>query len=325
MNRRGILAAAMAVGLCRALSAEAQPIPARPRIGFIGNADPATLSAVVTAFREALAERGWVEGKNLTIEYRWAEGKADRYPAIAKEFIDLKVDVVVASGSLALSAAQQATRTIPIVIGTLLIDPVAAGFVASLARPGGNITGVASEYDQLITKQVQLLAETVPGLARLAILRHITTRAVTEEAAVAAAQRLRIQTQVITVADVADFENAFRMARETAHAILVLPSPIFPAHRRALTEVAAKYRLPACYEFREYVIDGGLMSYGPSIPDMYRRAAAYVDRILKGAKPGDLPIERPEKFEFIINMRVAKALGLAIAPSLLVRADEVVQ
>jgi putative ABC transport system substrate-binding protein len=261
----------------------------------------------------------------VAIEPRWAEGSADRYPALAAELVRLKVDVIVLSGSLALRAARQATDTIPIVLGALLIDPVSAGFVASLARPGGTVTGLASQYEEIVTKQVQLLAEAVPGLSRIALIRLAGPGSVVQDAALAAAGKLGLHARVLEVSDVMRFEEAFRTAsRERAQAVLVLPSPIFNVHRRVLIAAAASHRLPAFYELREYVLDGGLMSYGPSVPDMFRRAASYVDRILKGAKPGDLPIEHPNKFDLAINLRTARALGLTLPQTLLQQADEVI-
>jgi putative ABC transport system substrate-binding protein len=207
-----------------------------------------------------------------------------------------------------------------------LIDPVDAGFVASLSRPGGNITGLASQYEELVAKQVQLLAEAVPKLSRIVLLRHASTSPATEKAAAATADTLGLKARVVEVGKVSEFEGAFRTAREDrAQAVLVLPSPVFNAHRRVVITLAARYRVPTFYEFREYVQDGGLISYGPSITDMNRRAASYVDRILKGAKPGDLPIERPTRFELVINLKTAKALGLTFPQPLLLRADQVIE
>ena len=278
------------------------------------------------AFRQGLRELGWIEGDNINIEYRWAEGKVARFPVLAAELVRLKVDVIIASGTPSLRALQHATTSIPIV-GVLLIDPVDAGFVASLARPSGNITGVASQYEEIVTKQVELLAEAIPQLSRVVLLRNASSSAATDRAAMAAAGKLKLKSEVVEVGDdVAEFERVFRTARgEGAQAILVLPSPIFNANRRVLINAAARYRLPAFYEFKDYVRDGGLISYGPNIVDMFRRSASYVDRILNGAKAGDLPIERPTTFELAINLKTAKALGLTIPQSLLARADQVIQ
>jgi ABC-type uncharacterized transport system substrate-binding protein len=230
------------------------------------------------------------------------------------------------AGVPALRAAREATTTTPIVMGAFLIDPVSAGFVKSLARPGGNITGVASQYEDIVTKQVQLLSEMLPKLSRLFVLRHTSSPAVTANAAAVAAEKLGLKVRVLTVNDVAEYEGAFRTARNAGgQAVHVLPSPVFNAHRQQLIDLAARYRLPAAYEFREYVQDGGLVSYGLSAPEMFRRAASYVDRILKGAKPADLPVERPTKFELVINLKTAKALGLTIPQSLLIRADQLIE
>ena len=198
--------------------------------------------------------------------------------------------------------------------------------MASLAHPGGNITGLASQYEEIVTEHVEFLADAVPTLSRIVLLRHAGTDTTVTRAAATAVDKLGLKAQILEVSEVGEVEGLFRAAREDgAQALLVLPSPIFNAHRRVLIELAARYRLPAVYEFKEYVRDGGLISYGPSIPDMYRRAASYVDRILKGAKPGDLPIERPAKFELAINLKTAAALGLTIPPSLLFQADEVIR
>jgi putative ABC transport system substrate-binding protein len=327
IERRAFIAGAASV-LAAPLAAGAQQATKVPRIGYLGNGNPTTpASPQLEAFRQGLRELGYIEGQTVTIEYRWAEGNVDRLPALAAELVRLKVDVIVLSGTPAIRAAQQATSSIPIIIGVILINPVDAGFVASLARPGGNITGLASQYEEIVTKQVQLLAETVPKLSRLVLLHHASMpQRVTARAAVGAANQLGLKTRVVEVSEVAEFEGAFRTARDDrAQALLVLPSPFFSAHRRVLIKLAASYRLPAFYEFKEYVQDGGLISYGPSLPDMWRRAASYVDRVLKGAKPGDLPIERPTTFELAVNLKTAKALGLTIPPTVLARADEVIQ
>lgn len=310
--------------LATPLATEAQPAGKGPRIGFIGNRDPQSQTLALDAFRQGLRDLGWIEGQNLNIEYRWAEGQADRHPRFAAELVQLKVDMIIASGSVALRAAQQATSSIPIVSAVLLVDPVRLGFAASLAHPGGNFTGLASQYEEIVTKHVEFLAEVVPTLSRVALLKH--AGADTTTASAAAADKLGLTVQSLEVSEVGDFEGAFRTARDDgAQALLVLPSPSFNAHRRVLIALAARYRLPALYEFKAYVQDGGLISYGPNTLDMYRRAASYVDRILKGAKPGDLPIDRPTTFELVINLKTAAALGLTIPPSLLFQADEIIR
>jgi putative ABC transport system substrate-binding protein len=336
VKRRAFLCGLMLRTLVATLGAEAQEAgKVLPRIGFLGNSDPKSATEPFEMFSQGLRELGWIEGETFTMEYRWANGQTERVPELAIELVRAKCDVIIVSGSIAVQAARRATSRIPIVIAAILVDPARAGFVASLAHPAGNITGLASEYEEVVTKQVQLLSETIPGLTRLVLLNLPSTvgadlaaagRARVKDTAANAASTLGLKTRVPEVRDVADFEGAFRAAREgRAQAIHVLPSPFFNAHRRLLIDLAARYRLPAMYEFREYVQDGGLMSYGVSLPDMYRRAASYVDRILKGTKPGNLPIEQATKFEFIINLKTAKALGLTIPPSVLARADEVIQ
>jgi len=308
------------------LAAQAQPVGKVARIGFISSGTQQLAAPSIEAFRQGLRGLGWIEGQNFRIEYRWAEGKPRRYPEFAAELVRLQVDVIIASGSAALRAVQQATSSVPIVSAVLLTDPIRLGLVASLAHPGGNLTGLASQYEDIVTQRVELLAEVVPTLSRIVLLRDAVTDTAVTRAAAAAADKLGLTVQLLEVSEIGDYESAFRTARDNgAQALLVLPSPIFSAHRRVLIELAAHYRLPAIYEFKDYVQDGGLISYGPSIPAMYRRAASYVDKSLKGAKPGDLPIERPDKFELIINLKTAKALGLTIPPTLLFQADEVMQ
>ncbi len=322
MDRRTFISAAAA--LLGTRFARAQPaLP--PRIGFLSNGNPTTPSSQDEAFRRSLRELGWIDGQNVAIEYRWLEGNPERLPALVGELVSAKVDVILLSGTPAMRIAQKATRTIPIVF-IVLTDPVTLGFVPSLAHPGGNMTGVASQFEELITKQLQLLKEAVPNLARVGLLHQSGLPAVVLASAQTAARSLGLTTRPLNVTGVAEFENAFKLAQsERAGAILVLPSPYFDAQRERLIALAAQYRLPAFYEFRNYVKDGGLMSYGPSINEMYARSATYVDRILKGAKPGDLAIERPTRFELVINLKTAAALDLAVPQSLLQRADEVIQ
>ena len=298
-----------------------------PRIGFLGNGDPKGARESLDAFRQGLHDLGWTEGQNVQIVYRWANGVCERLRNLAAELVRAKSDLLVVSGSPGIEAARAASDQIPIVIAALLRDPVSAGFVGSLAHPGGNITGLASQYEEIVTKQVQLLTDAIPGLSRLGLLRHKSVPPSEQIASsIAAAEALGLRAQLIEVGRPTDFDGAFRAARDgRTQAVQVLPSPWFNVHRRLLITLAARYRLPAMYEFRDYVRDGGLMSYGVSIPDMFRRAARYVDQILKGAKPGDLPIERPAKFDLVINLATAKALGLTVPPSVLGRADEVIQ
>ena len=320
-----VLALTLAGALLAApLATEAQPTKI-PRIGYIGNGDPTTARPTLEAFRQGLNELGWIEGQTVTIEYRWAEGNPDRLPALAAELVQAKVDVIVLSGTPAIRAGREATRTIPIVFVSLA-DPVTLGVIANLARPGGNMTGVASQFEELITKQLQLLKETVPKVSRVALLHHAEIAPTVLSEADTAARRLGFTARAVKASGGVELESAFTtMRRERAEAIHVLPSPFFNAHRGQLIELIAKHRLPAMFEFKTYVQDGGLISYGPSITDMHRGMASYVVRILKGAKPGDLPIERAMKFELVINLKTAKALGLTIPPAVLARADEVIQ
>jgi putative ABC transport system substrate-binding protein len=303
------------------VAGEAQP--QTPRIGIVHNGRPTPLPAELEAFRRGLQELGWIEGQAVTIEHRWAEGNASRLPALVADLVRLKVDVLVVTGSQAIRVAKEATSTIPVVF-VVLVDPVASGFVKSFARPGGNMTGLASQFEELVTKQPQLLKEALPNVSRLALLYRADAPKFFS-AAEKAARDVGFSVLPLKVTDAPDYENAFKTAqRERAGAIVVMPSPFFNAYRGRLIELAAKYRLPAIYEFKDYVRDGGLMSYGPNISEMFRNSARYVDRILKGSKPGDLPIERPAIFELVINLKTAKALGITIAPSVLGRADEVV-
>ena len=330
MDRRRFVVLSLGVLLSAPINSVAQSGTTRRRVGFLGNADARTQASSVAEFRQGLRDFGFIEGQNIIVEYRWAEGNVDRLPALAAELVTMGVDVIVASGSPSLRALQQLTKTIPVVT-VLLVDPVDFGFVASYARPSGNVTGLASQYQQIITKQVQLLAETVQPLSRILVLGHTTAGTPTkgpgvEAAATAAAEKLGISARLFEVAEATELERAFKGAREFgAQAMLVLPSPFLNAHRRELVRLAAVYRLPVFYELKTFVREGGLMSYGPNIDAMFRRAASFVARILNGAKPGDLPIERPDTFELVINVRTARALGLKIPPSLLLRADQIIE
>lgn len=304
-------------------AASAQPI-AIPRVGLLSNGS-APGGKPQEAFVQGLRERGWIDGRTVTIQYRWAEGNPDRLPALVAELVRARVDVIVLSGTPAIRAARAATSTIPIAFVSLA-DPIRLGFVASLARPGGNATGLASQFEELVTKQLELLKKTVPRLSRVALLHHTQTSAAVVSEAETAVGRLGLRARTLKVAGVAELESAFATARsEGVEAIHVLPSPVLNAHRRRLIELAAKHRLPAVYEFKDYVEDGGLMSYGPSITEMFRSQAGYVDRILRGARPGDLPVERATKFELALNLKTARALGLTIPQSVLAIADDVIQ
>jgi putative tryptophan/tyrosine transport system substrate-binding protein len=313
--------------LAAPLAAEAQPPGKVYRIGYLDNGNPTQSAATLDAFRQGLREFGWVEGQNVAIEYRWADGNLDRLPTLASDLVRAPIDVILVAGPAGVRAARQATRTAPIV-AAIMGDPVVYGFAASLARPGGSVTGSAVQFEDLVTKQLQILKETLPKLARVAILAHHTSLVNPNifKAAEAAARTLGLKERVFEIRDVPDLDGAFRTAKaEHADAVHVLPSPAFSRQRARLAELAVKHHLPGIYEDKGYVDAGGLMSYGPNFPDLYRRAASYVDRILKGAKPGDLPIEQPTKFELAINLKAAKALGLTIPQSLLLRADQVIE
>jgi ABC-type uncharacterized transport system substrate-binding protein len=322
----GLALVALLFALC--FSAEAQQPAKVPRIiGFVGVTSPSTISARIDAFRQGLRELGYVEGTNIVIEYRWAEGKFDRLPDLAAELVRLKVEVIVTGGPADTRAVKGATTTVPVVMG-FDNDPVGSGFVTSLARPGGNITGLSTLSPELSGKRLELLKEVVPKLSRVAVFGTSIQpgNAQSLREAELAAKAFGLQLQYLDVLDPKDVETAFRTAVSgRADAVLVLQSPVFNPQRARLTDLAAKNRLPAMYAQPEYVESGGLMTYGPSMTDLFRRAAVYVDKILKGAKPADLPVEQPIKFEFIINLKAAKQIGLTIPPNVLARADKVMR
>jgi putative ABC transport system substrate-binding protein len=315
----------MLLALCA--SATAQQPTQVPRIGHLAAASLSAVAARTEAFRQGLRELGYVEGRNIVIEYRSAEGKLDRIPALAAELVRLKVDVIVTGGPTATRAAKEATSTIPIVM-TQDSDPIGTGFVASLARPGGNITGLSTLAPEISGKQLELLKEIVPRLSRVAVIWTSTqpgnAQALKETELAAGTFGVRLQYLDVLISK--DIETAFRAASKgRAEAVLVLGGPVLNSHRTQIADLAAKNRLPAIYDRREYVEAGGLMSYATSITDLDRRAAIYVDKILKGAKPADLPVEQPTKFELIINLKAAKQIGLTIPPNMLVRADRVIR
>ncbi|MSP38096.1 MAG: ABC transporter substrate-binding protein [Deltaproteobacteria bacterium] len=305
--------------------AQAQQPTRIPRIGYLSGSSPSTSPNRREAFRQGLRELGYVEGKSIVIEYRWAEGKFDRLPALATELVSLKVDIIVTAGPNATRPAKQATSTIPIVMGQDP-DPVGSGTVASLARPGGNITGLATFAPELSGKQLELLQETVPKLSRVAVLGTSTNPGhaqVLKEVELAAGV-LKVKIQYLDVLSPNDIETAFRAASKgRVDAILVLPTNVLNLQRAQITELAVKNRVPAIYPQTEFMEAGGLMYYGVNTPDLFRRAATYVDKILKGRTPADLPVEQPMRFEFIISLIAAKKIGLTIPPNVLVRATKV--
>ena len=309
------------------LAAEAQQSTKVPRIGLLGGGSASTNAARTDAFRQALRELGYVEGKNIVIEELWVDGKADRLPALVAELVRLKVDVIISAGPTVTRAVKEANVTTPVVMG-FDDDPVGSGFVSSLARPGGNITGLSSLSPGLSAKQLELLKEIIPRLSRVAVLGsliHPGTAQSLQEMEFAA-RALKVQLQYLDVVDPKHIEPAFGAARkERADAVLVLTSIATNLRRRQIVDLARKSRLPAIYFTTEWAEAGGLLTYGASYTDLFHRAATYVDKILKGAKPADLPVEQPTKFELVINLKTAKALGLTIPPSLLRRADRVIE
>jgi putative tryptophan/tyrosine transport system substrate-binding protein len=328
MKRAAVPSVLVAVVLLAvAAIAEAQQPGKIPRIGFLIGSSPSANAARIEAFRHGLRELGYVEGKNIVIEFRSAEGQFDRLPDLAAEIVRLKVDVIVTSGPIINRPAKEATSTIPIVMG-FDNDPVGNGFVASLARPGGNMTGLANLAPEITGKQLELLKEIVPRLSRVAVFGNSkepsNPQLLTE--AESAAEAFRIKLQYLDVLSPKYIETAFRAARTgRADALLILGAFIFNPHRAQIADLAVGSRLPAIYNAVEWVEAGGLMSYGTSFPDLFRRAAVYVDKILKGAKPSDLPVEQPIKFEFVVNLKAAKQIGLTIPPNVLARADRVIK
>jgi len=317
---------AMLFALCGSVGA--QQTSKVPRIGYL---DPSTASGsavLVEAFRQEMRKLGWIEGKNITIEYRFAEQKSERLPELAAELVHLKVDLIVTSGGPTPLAAQKATSTIPIVM-TNAGDPVGAGLVASLARPGGNVTGNSGLSPELITKRLEILKDAIPRLSRVGLLRSprgvLGDLQLGEIRPAAVALKLKLE-EIETQPDPKGLESAFKTAKQKqVGAIMTTGGRRFFAERKRIVELAVKYRLPAIYPEKEYVDEGGLMSYGADATDLYRRAAVYVDKILKGAKPADLPVQQPTKFEFVINLNAAKQIGLTLSPEFLSRANKVIK
>ncbi len=306
---------------------EAQQPEKVPRIGYLMATSPSANVGRIAAFRQGLRELGYVEDKNIGIEWRYAEGNFDRLPALAAELVRLKVDVIVTSGPQATRRAKEATVTIPIVMG-FDNDPVGSGFVASLARPGGNITGLSTLAPEMSGKQLELLKETVPKLSRVAVLGDSNEpgNAREKKELELAAEAFKVQLQYLDVLNLKDIEHSFQSAsKHRAGAVLVLAGPVMAAHRTEVINLAAKNRLPAMYFRSDFVEAGGLMTYSVNYNDLARRAATYVDKILKGTKPADLPVEQPQKLEFVINLKTAKQIGLTIPPNVLARADKVIR
>src|SRR5882724_10699322 len=327
-NRKwlGLFAIVVALTVCGA-RADAQQVGKILRVGFLDGSTASGSAVLVEAFRQELSKLGWIEGKNITIEYRFAEGKNERLPELAADLVRLKVNLIVVVGTAA--AAKKATSTIPIVMATSA-DPVALGLVASLARPGGNVTGFATLSPELNTKRLEILNDAVPKLARVGLLRGSTTGVAVdlqlkELRPAALALKLKLE-EIETQADPKGLESGFQIGKQKqVGAIMTTTSRQFFAERKRIVELAAKYRLPAIYPQKEFVEAGGLMSYGADFDDLFRRAAVYVDKILKGAKPADLPVQQATKFEFVINLKAAKQIGLTIPPRVLERADKVIK
>jgi putative ABC transport system substrate-binding protein len=327
MQRREFITLLGGSAVAWPLAARAQRPEKIPSVGILWQNPLAPTVQLVDAFRQGLRELGYVEGQNITIELRSAEGRVERLPALAAELVRLNVDVIMTATTPSIRAAQQATKTIPIVMGNSQ-DPVSEGFVASLARPRGNITGQSLQSPDLAAKRLQLLKEVVPTVSRIAVLWNSgdPALALSFKETAAAAQTLHVQLQSLRVRGHEEFKTAFRAAvQDGAEALVVLEDALTYPHRTEIAELAKSNRLPAMYGLREFAEAGGLMAYGPNLVAIYRQAATYVDKILKGARPADLPVEQPTRFELVINLKTAKALGLTIPPSLIAVADQVIE
>jgi len=326
VDRRRFLGALSAGLLAVPVGVEAQQPTRIYRVGYFVSGGVVTTMPLLNALRQGLRELGWIEGQNIAIETRLAEGRTDELPRLASELVALPVDVIVAFGPQVIRAAQQATRTIPIVMA-IVHEPIAFGFVKSLARPEGNLTGLAFQDSELSTTRLQLLKDIVPQMRRVALLWNSSGGGeIGLRTAQAAAQQLGLKGQALEVSWVEEFRPAFASFKTAgAQAVIQLASPFLNVHRRRLIDLATSHRLPMTCEQAQFVADGCLMSYGPNFEDMAHRASGYVDKILKGAKPADLPVEQPTTFELVINLKTAKALGLTIPPSLLLQADRLIE
>ena len=327
-NRRKLIVALGAGALAAPLSAFAQQKSAKvARLGLLSPFSPSDTAIWHQAFRQGLSDLGWIEGKNLSIEYRYAEGRDDRLPGLAADLVRLKVDIIVVAISTDAVAAKNATETIPIVMQSAG-DPVALGIVKSLSQPGGNITGLTNIPAEMAGKRLELLKEIVPKLSRVAVLWNPGTpiSALAWKEIQLPARQLGVELQSLEVRSLNDFDKAFNDAiKARAGALAITPAPLFAGNIKRIADHAAKSRLPSMFHIREFVDAGGLVAYGPDRADLFRRSATFVDKILKGAKPADLPVEQPTKFELVINMKTAKALGIKIPNSILVRADKVIE
>jgi ABC-type uncharacterized transport system substrate-binding protein len=326
MKRRDFITLLGGTAVAWPLAARAQQAAKLPTIGFLGQSTPVVESQRLAAFLKRLSELGWIEGRTVAIEYAWGQGSSERFAEIAADFVWLQVDVIVTSGTANVIAAKQATSVIPIVFA-VAGDPIANNLVASLARPGGNVTGLSTLATDLAGKRLELLREAVPGFRRLATIGNVgNSLAVLEMSEVkAAAGRVGLEVAMLEIRRAEDIAPAFDALKGGANALYVVADPLINTNRARIHTLAMGARLPAIYNAKEHVEAGGLMSYGPNFPELYRRAAEFVDRILRGTKPGDIPVEQPTKFDLVINLITAKALGLEIPPTLLARADEVIE
>ena len=326
MRRREFITLVGSTAITWPLAAHAQQPPNLPIIGYLGAETPAAHSQWTAAFLQRLRELGWIEGRNVLLEYRWAEGRKERYAEIAAELVRLKVDVIVTSGTPSVIAAKQATSVIPIVFASVG-NPVGTGLVASLARPGGNATGLSSQMSDTASKRVELLREITPSLRRLAIFGNIgNALSVLEMAEVqVAARTLGVETTKVVIRRGEDIESGITALKGRVDALYVCLDPLMNSNSTRISSKALLAQLPTMYGSKFFAEAGGLMSYGVNFPDQFRRAADYVDKILRGTKPGDLPVLQPVKFDLVINLKTAKALGLTVPPSLLARADEVIE
>jgi len=326
MKRRAFITLLGGAAVGWPLAARAQQPGKPPTIGFMGSTTPTVAAQWVASFVQRLRELGWLEGRDVVIEYRWAEGRSERFAEIAAEFVRLKVDVILTHNTPTVLAAKQATSVIPIVFATAG-DPIGSGLVATLARPGGNVTGVSSQGSDTTGKRLELLREVVPGLRRFAVLANLASSypALELGEVQAASRTLGLEVFPFDIRRAQDIALAFEALKGHAEAVYVIADPLASTNRIRINTLALGVRLPTMHTVREFVEAGGLMSYGPNSADLFRRAADYVDKILRGTKPGDIPVEQPTKFDLVVNLTTAKALGIEVPPTLLARADEVIE
>ena len=326
MRRRDVITLLAGGAAMWPLGAGAEQSPKLPTIGFLGAGTPTVWSPWTAAFLQRLHELGWIEGRTISIEYRWAEGRSERYAEIATELVRLKVDVIVTGGAEAVIAAKRATTVIPIVFG-VAADPLGTGLVASLARPGGNVTGLSVQFTDLAGKRLELLREVIPGLRRLAIMANVASPSAALEMreAQATARALGLDVTPSELRRAEDIAPAFETLKGRVEALYVCSDPLVVTNSSRISTLAIAVRLPTMHGIREHVEVGGMMSYGPNFPDLWRRSGDYVDKILRGATPASIPVEQPTKFDFVINLTTAKALGLEIPPKLLALADKVIE